>query len=269
MLSFIYTNMEVNKRIRVTQNFPRQLKIVVIFLFLFSAYHAAEYMIVFKNNVSGFFLFQSLFFILALLFGNWYSGNGLTAWGLPISKNSLNNFVTGICFGFCIYATSYFIALATGVEKIVKIPVLSEVIKTGIPFAFGVFFSSLSEDVLTRGLLYSHFKNKLRSGYLVVFSSTIYLLNHIYRLNDGPAALLYLFLLGVVFILPVIYTKKLWLTAGIHWAGNTFFYFSHSVIQTEETGKLISPNYLFSICLLFFILMFLILTKRPGRVNPQ
>jgi membrane protease YdiL (CAAX protease family) len=225
-------------------------------------YHAAEYNIVFKNNVIGFFAFQIIFFVIALLLGNWYSLNGLTAWGLPFSKSIFTLLLYGIILGIVVYAVPYLISITFGIEKMVHVPDRAAILKASVPFAFGVLFSSLSEDVLTRGIIYACFNNKMKPGWLILISATIYLLNHIYRLDDGIESLLYIFLLGIVFIVPVIHTKNLWLTGGMHWAGNTFFFVSHSVIQTEENNQFLSPNLLFAICLALFIPIVWFLTKK-------
>ncbi|HNV27508.1 MAG TPA: CPBP family intramembrane metalloprotease [Cyclobacteriaceae bacterium] len=226
-------------------------KILFIFIILFGLYHAAEYLIVFQNNAAGFLLVQFAFFVTAYFLGRWYSGDGLSTWGLPLKGRK--NFLVGVACGVLIYGASYLVSIHTGVESITKVPDWITVVKASAPFAFGVLLSSFSEDILTRGLVYAHFKNKLQPIWLVSLSAIVYVLNHIYRLGDGIEPILYLFLLGVIFFIPLLRTKNLWLTGFMHWSGNTFFFIFHNVIQTESSSDLISPNYLFSICLIFFI----------------
>ena len=60
------------------------LKILIGFILLFSLYHAAEYMIMFENNIPGFFLFQFLFFFSAWLISKWQSGKGFLSLGTRI-----------------------------------------------------------------------------------------------------------------------------------------------------------------------------------------
>jgi hypothetical protein len=61
----------------LASNSNPSLKIVLTFVSLFLLYHLAEYMILFRNNVLGFFGFQALFFITAWLFEKWYNKQGL------------------------------------------------------------------------------------------------------------------------------------------------------------------------------------------------
>lgn len=225
-------------------------KISVVFILLFLFYHGAEYMIVFENNVVGFLLLQGLFFIMAWFLGNWYSGNGLKAWGLPFNKKGVKMAGIGLIMGILLYGLPFMISLLLGVEQVVNIPDIKTMVMMSLPFAFGVLFSSFSEDVLTRGIIYSQFHTTLKPVVLALCSALVYLLNHIYRLTDGPESWSYIFMLGLVFIIPVLNTGNLWFTGMMHWAGNVFFHVTHNVIQTETNEGTISANYLFALCMI-------------------
>lgn len=172
----------------------------------------------------------------------------------------------GIVAGILLYAIPYFFSIATGIETIISSPKLDVLIVSSLPFAFGVFFSSFSEDILTRGIAYSVFNGSMKTRWIILLSSLIYLLNHIYRMGDGLESLLYIFLLGIVFIIPVIFTKNLWLTGSMHWAGNTFFFITHNLIQTKNESNVISSNYLFAIFILLFIPLIWRLSKKLSHV---
>jgi membrane protease YdiL (CAAX protease family) len=246
------------------------VKAGIAFLILFVLYHAAEYMIVFRNNAPGFLGLQALFFGAALLLGNWYRKSGLRAWGLPFRGAVWKPLITGILLGIALYAVPFFVALAFEIEQVVQVPDGTTILKASLPFAFGVLFSSFSEDLLTRSVPYAHFRDKIPVYALVLLSAAVYVLNHIYRLDDGPAALLYLFLLGVVYIIPVVFTGNLWLTGGMHWAGNVFFFVTHSAIQTEERHPYFSSNYLFATWLVLCIpLVWLFCRRWVGRQQVQ
>lgn len=221
------------------------IKISISFVVLFVLYHAAEYMILFKNSTIGFLLFQFLFFLSAWLLGNWNQRNGLGCWGLSFAKLRIKHLLVGVILGLLLYAVPFIISVTFGIESIKEIPSLINILKTGAPFAFGVFFSSFSEDILTRGTVFRLLQGKTKTAWIIILSAFIYLLNHIYRLNDGMDTLAYLFLLGVLFIIPLLTTKSLWITGFMHWAGNTFFFITHNVIQTENTPDSISPNLIF------------------------
>lgn len=229
------------------------LKPIVSFIILFLLYHLAEYMIVFKNNIPGFFIFQLLFFLSAWLLGNWNMNNGLSFWSLPFSKFKMKYFFIGFCLGIILYGIPFILSIALKLENIIKIPDLNMVLKASLPFAFGVLFSSFSEDILTRGAVFSFFKDRVKPLWFIGISALIYLLNHIYRLQDGPDTLTYIFLLGVLFCIPLVISKNLWITGFMHWSGNLFFFISHNVIEVESTESILSPNTIFSLWILILI----------------
>lgn len=228
-------------------------KVLISIVVLFILYHSAEYAIVFKNNVILFFVFQFLFFLSAWILGNWNKKNGFRFWGLSPTQLRVKYVLIGITSGVILYAIPFIISLSLGVETITKIPNWIDIIKFSIPFSFGVLFTSFSEDVLTRGTVFGLFNNKLKPVWIILISSLLYLLNHIYRLNDGFETLSYIFLLGVLFIIPVIITKNLWITGFMHWAGNTFFFVTHNAIQTDSHSGYITPNLIFSVWIIILI----------------
>jgi membrane protease YdiL (CAAX protease family) len=235
-------------------------KAIVSFVLLFVLYHLAEYFILFQNNAVGFLGFQFLFFVTAFFLGRWYNGEGLGAWGLSFKGKKRS--IVGVVIGVVLYGIPFVASLLLGIEEITYVPDFVSLLKGAFPFAFGVLFSSFSEDVFTRGVIFAHLKAKISPHLLILFSAVIYLLNHIYRLDDGPDTLLYLFLLGIVLCIPLVFTKNLWLTGFIHWSGNTFFFVTHQLIQTETQRKTISVNYYFAAFLLLFIPVEWVLMKR-------
>lgn len=221
------------------------LKISISFVVLFILYHSAEFMILFKNSTGGFLIFQFIFFLSAWILGNWNKKNGFGFWGLSFSKLKTKQVLIGIILGIILYGIPYLISLSFGIESLSKVPPLPDIIKAGIPFSFGVIFSSFAEDILTRGTVFRLLNDKIKTGWIIFISSILYLLNHIYRLNDGLDTLSYLFLLGVLLIIPLIITKNLWITGFMHWSGNTFFFISHNVIQTADHSNYLTPNLIF------------------------
>lgn len=226
---------------------------IIGFIILFGLYHTAEYMIVFRNSAAGFLAFQFIFFIAAWLIGRWQFKTGLTAWGLNVKKCLWKHLILGMVMGVLLYGVTFMASQWLGIERVKEVPTFAAMASPLGLFIFGNFFSSLSEDVLTRGYVYKHLQGIMSNGWIVILSATVYLLNHIYRLGDSIDTNIYLFLLGVLFVLPLIRTKRLWFTGGMHWAGNVTFYFTHEVLKVEEVNKGFSPNYILSLVILLLI----------------
>ena len=161
----------------------RQIKFVLGFFLLFVLYHTAEYFVIFQYNPLGFFLFQFVFFISAWLLAKWQGFTGLAAWGLDTKKGWLKNGVLGMIMGIVLYGVTFCASIGLKTEKILSISSFPEALPQLALFGFGVFFSSLSEDVLTRGYLFKHFGVQLPAPLFISISAVVYWLNHIYRIE--------------------------------------------------------------------------------------
>lgn len=83
------------------------------------------------------------------------------------------------------------------------------------------FVASLAEDILTRGFWFRAAGWRWRSGAVFVLaSSAIYVLNHIYRLGNGPQEWLLLFCFGLAYAAALWRSGSLWGAVGLHWGWN-------------------------------------------------
>lgn len=231
----------------------QKAKIVIGFMILFALYHGAEYFVLFQYKPLVFLLIQIVFFVAAALIARWQGFNGLSAWGLGYKHNWPGQLIAGMLMGILLYGISFLISIGLQSEEIVGVSSFPSMLGPVTLFCFGNLFSSFSEDILTRGYLYKHWNKKLPVTLLVFVSAFIYLLNHIYRLADGWQTWSYLFALGLLFIIPVLLTKRLWFTGGMHWMGNTTFYITHNAIELRSGTASLTPNTILLICILGFI----------------
>lgn len=213
------------------------LRFITGFLVLFFFYHAAEYMIMQQNSTVGFLAGQAAFFLAAWLIARWQGFTGFTAWGIIFKSPAGRNLLAGLLLGFVVYGLYFVASLSLHFEEIEAVPSAAVFIQSFLLFTFGTFFSSLSEDVLTRSYLYKHFSGKISPAILLFLSSLVYVANHIYRLGDGVQVLLYLFILGVFLMLALMLTKNIWLTLGLHWSGNIVYQLTNNIIQTKSLGS--------------------------------
>lgn len=238
------------------------LSIVLGFIILFGLYHAAEYMIVFKNHATGFLAFQIVFFIAAWVIARWQFGAGLSAWGLDAKASLIKHLLLGITMGIALYGATFWLSNISGAESMANVPSFASIAGPLSLFVFGNFFSSFSEDILTRGYVYKHLNGRISNILIILISTLIYVLNHIYRYNDAFETHVYLFALGLTYVIPLVLTKRLWFTGGMHWAGNCFFYATHELITTNSnTHAALSPNYLLAILAVVFIPLNYLLLK--------
>jgi membrane protease YdiL (CAAX protease family) len=100
------------------------------------------------------------------------------------------------------------------------------------------FVPSIAEDIITRGFWWRVPGRTLRGTTFVVVTSTIYVLNHVYRLGNGPSEWLMLFCFGVTYALAVTRTGSLWAAVGVHWGWNL----ANALLGTFATVETISEH---------------------------
>jgi uncharacterized protein len=211
------------------------LPLLMGFMALFTCYHAAEYMVLYMNSPFCFLGLSMLFFIMAWAVARWQGYRGLSAWGMSFKRKNLIFLLAGLLAGLAANIISFLVSLALHKEMVSFVPGLHQFLPQASLLIFGCAFSSLTEDVLTRGYLYRHLTGRVSTGLLVLISSFVYVLNHVHRL-DEPVYLLFLFIVGIQLMIPLVICRNIWYTLGIHWARNIVYHVTNNVMHTETTA---------------------------------
>ncbi len=198
------------------------------FIILFVVYHFPEYFSAFWIMAT----FKIGFLIVAFILARLQGWKGLGGYGLGFTSKWATNLIAGLSIGLLFFALSVFVSVKLGYEEITGIGSFKSVISQLPMILLMTSIPSVAEDILTRGYLYGHLKFMKPLGWILL-SSIVYVLNHIWRLQDGAAVLSYLFLLGIVLASAVWLTKSLWLAFGIHWGANIAFESTNSIIPTK------------------------------------
>lgn len=244
----------------------RRITFLPGFIFLFFIYHFPEFFPSFALNA----IFKIGFLIAAIALGYLQGWKGLAGYGLSFIKTWYKELLTGLLVGCLAFAFSIFLSIQLNTEKLISAYPANEFLKK-LPFALIItFFPSIAEDILTRGYLFAHVKN-LQPAHWILLSSAIYVLNHIWRFNDGLAVLSYLFLLGLVLATCVMAKKSLWLAFGIHWGSNIAFTLSGDILNLQTTGNPHHSTWLlaFTWGIVFLILLYFFKKINRAPINQK
>ncbi len=242
----------------------RLFSFVLGFLILFVVYHFPEFFSAFWIMATFKIGFLIVAFILAILQGR----KGLGGYGLGFGPKWGSDLIKGLLTGLLFFGLSVFVSITLGYEQIAEISSFKAVIFQLPIILLMTAIPSIAEDILTRGYLYGHLKS-LKPVIWILLSSFVYVLNHIWRLDDGPAVLIYLFILGVVLASSVWVTKSLWLAFGIHWGANIAFESTNSVFQTKALVEHNGPTWILAAtwALLFIIIAFFCFPKNFNKLT--
>ena len=208
------------------------LSIITGFLLLLIIYHFPEFFQSFWITA----VFKIGFLVVALFLSRLQGWTFLEGFGLSLTGNWYRLLFAGLLTGIASFTLSIILSVGLNFEKLESSETVSFFLKSLPLISVMTFFPSIAEDILTRGYLYAHLKF-LKPAAWVFLSAFIYVLNHIWRLNDGLPVLTYLFLLGLVLGFCIYMYKSLWLAFGIHWGANIVFELSNQGLKLTDIGN--------------------------------
>ena len=226
------------------------------FVLLFFIYHFPEFFTAFWIMA----VFKIGFLIIAFLLARLQGWKGLEGYGFGLSQGWAVFLLKGLGTGLLFFFLSVVVSIQLGWEHVISIEPVPGILKQLPMILLMTAIPSAAEDILTRGYLYAHLK-QLKPWVWILISAVVYVLNHIWRLNDGPAVLLYLLLLGLVLALAVWVTKSLWLAFGIHWGANIAFESSRSFIQTKAASATADNTWLLAASWALLLVIMLVIYK--------
>jgi len=197
---------------------------------LFSIYHYPEFNPLFWVMA----VFKIGFIVAAFIVARVQGWKGLGGFGLALQKPAASDLLKGLGAGLLLFTVSLLIAILAGFEQYIGMASGEQVLKNLPMLLLMTAIPSIDEDILTRGYLWGHLSNWLPKWGWIIISAAAFLLNHIWRLNDGPAVLVYIFLMGLTLAYTVWQTRSLWLAFGIHWGSNLAFESSNAFLLTKS-----------------------------------
>ena len=198
-------------------------------LLLFIIYHFPEFFQAFWIAA----LFKISFLAAALLLARMQGWQQVSGYGLKWHKWWWRNLLAGLILGIGFFLLSEAAAAFFTVQKINSIDPATAMVSRLPMILLITFFPSIAEDILTRGYLFGHLRHRLQQNSFVLLSAAFFVLNHIWRLQDGTAVLTYLFVLGLALAYALWHTRSLWLTLGIHWGANVAFESVTASVQSQ------------------------------------
>ncbi len=130
------------------------------------------------------------------------------------------------------------------------------------------FVPSLAEDILARGFWYRASGIRWRGGTVFVLaSSAIYVLNHVYRLADGPLEWLTLFCFGLAYAAALWRSGSLWAAVGLHWGWNLGNQLVNALMPATVVDATTAPFLSIAAHLVMLALVCLVPQNERGQVH--
>ncbi|MBS1627263.1 MAG: CPBP family intramembrane metalloprotease [Bacteroidetes bacterium] len=241
----------------------KTFSIVIGFVVLFFIYHFPEFFQPFWITV----VFKVGFLFVAVIVAKLQGWKWLEGYGISFSYNKWYIILlTGLLIGSGAFIISIIESIIFNTQKIQSIESLYFFLMHLPLTLLMTFFPSIAEDILTRGYLYAYLKN-VKPLLWAFISAVIYVLNHIWRLNDDVSVLVYLFLLGLVLGISVCIKKSLWLAFGIHWGANIVYELSNMGLKQITINNHNLSNWLLAMVWAIIFILLLINYRKQLNIN--
>jgi membrane protease YdiL (CAAX protease family) len=224
---------------------PSALRLAGVFVLLFVFYQLPEGLgLRTLQSIPATLVLWLLFMLVAWQCGRMLGFRGFDAWYMARPRWAL---LLAACFGLAVLAKA--LALGAGsAAGIYQVQIVHGVAGQAwlaaaiIALAYTVL-PSIAEDIVTRGFLMRALPALGRRPVFIVASALLYVLNHIYRLADGPLEWLMLFCFGLAYAAALYYSGSLWAAIGLHWGWNFAGKFADQVATIDALpgqGPLVS-----------------------------
>jgi len=176
----------------------------------------------------------ALFFVVARAVARRLGGEGLSSYALAGHTRWRRDLAAGLFAGLFFSAAAGAVSHQLGFYRIDAVVPLRALLVPAILLALGSALASLSEDILTRGFPWWQAGRRMPAARFCAMSAALYVANHIYVLNRGPALWTFLFVFGLGLAYAVHRTGSLWLAFGAHWGWNLVYHVSNAALTTTN-----------------------------------
>jgi membrane protease YdiL (CAAX protease family) len=184
-----------------------------------------------------------MFLPTAWMLGRWLGFRGLDAWYLGLRPGWALLLAAAFAFALLTKTAALAAGAAGGVYRVGIDPALTAaaVVSAAANLLPYTFLPSIAEDIVTRGFLMRALPALSRRPVFIAVSALLYVLNHIYRLQNGPTEWAMLFCFGLAYAAALYYSRSLWPALGLHWGWNYAGQLGDSIASVDLLDPVLGP----------------------------
>lgn len=222
-------------------DFMKDLKFVAGFIFL-SVYLRLIPSLFNGNEVLWLLTFIS-FFPLIHFIAKWSSNQGLNELGFIRTQGWKRFLLLGILVGSSVWLILTTAELALGGLQFIKWQETKTASWVVVQALVVAVLGSATNDLMTRGYVLGHFKNRLPAFAIILLSTALYIADDIWLEGWSMRNNLFSLLLGLGFAISVVRLQSLWMNTGIHTGLNFIYYLVYGFENdTKHFGVFISAS---------------------------
>ncbi|WP_161946696.1 CPBP family intramembrane glutamic endopeptidase [Ureibacillus xyleni] len=168
-----------------------------------------------------------------------FNGDGLTSYGVVFFKGSIRNltygFATGATFWVILFGMYFFL----GKLEFLGVKSIEESIFTFLIILFGFSTGSLINDMITRGLVFYHFKDRIPIPAVFSIAILLYAFDDVWYAGFSLQNTIFSIVLGLSLTYAFYKTNSIWANTGIHFGLNTIYGLFYGVSGNIGDGILL------------------------------
>ena len=182
------------------------------------------------------------------------------------AKNAMLGFIIGFSFWLIKYALQYLLHDFDIIEVKPFPQMLLALFMIMLTFLIGSFLN----DIIVRGYVFGHLKEKISIKWVFLISLVIYALDDMWNEGFSLENMLFSLVLGLSVTFAIYKTGSIWATTGIHWGLNVCYGIFNGPLGSsgggiflikEQSTTFITDSISYIIPLLMFLFIFLMRSK--------
>lgn len=188
------------------------------------------------------FVHMLSFFLVAYVVAKQLYNRGLDMYGIIFFRGWRKNLVLGFILGFIAWIVLFTLYFLFKKYEFNGVNINNNTIIVLVSVIFGYGFGSLISDMIVRGLVFNHFRDKLHPKYVFTIALILYALDDVWYEGFSFQNTIFSLALGLGLTYAYYRTKSIWASAGMHFGLNVIYGLFFGV-----TGKIGDGIFIFTI----------------------
>lgn len=150
----------------------------------------------------------------------WTRVGGLGELGFALHGRWKGQFSAGIAFGALMFAGVLAARLGLGQYRFDSVAPLGAAIRSVLLLLPATLYGAFYDELIFRGYLFRILPDRWGAWARMLAGGLIFSAGHWHRWGAPPQEWVHLFLLGLLFSIPVLLLRSIWFSFGLHWGQN-------------------------------------------------
>ncbi|WP_161568170.1 CPBP family intramembrane glutamic endopeptidase [Anaerobacillus alkaliphilus] len=150
------------------------------------------------------------------------------------------NLAIGFAIGFFFWLIKYMLVYLLGGFEVTGVMPLVNMFMTLFMVMLTFFIGSFLNDIIIRGYVFGHLKERIPLKWVFMISITLYALDDVWNEGFSISNTLFSLILGLSLTYAIYKTGSIWATTGIHWGLNVCYGIFNGTLGSSNAGIIIT-----------------------------